>query len=258
MKTRSRYFVAALFTTASLLLSSCAMATAQPTATSAPVLPSATPKPAATATVTPKPTVTVTPTITPNATATQQVELFAAKVKQYQDAGYVSTANGTYDFLPDKSSSWAEIGYYNWEKTKFSPTDFIIKSDITWNSASAAADSSGCGFVFHIQDNSDHYMFYVSLKGYVEAAVNVGNRWKSLGRGSFGLAAQHGSATVTFIAEGSTFRVLVGDKLIKTYTGLAGKLVTGDLAYTVLSGTNKSYGTSCDFKKTELWTIQHK
>jgi hypothetical protein len=260
MKTRTPYFVAVLLTIASLLLSSCAaLAPAQPTPTNAPVLPSNTPKPTATAipTSTVTPTITPTPTVTPNATATQQVEQFAAKVKQYHDAGYVSTTDGSYDYLGDISYSWAEIGYYNWHKTKFSPTDFIIKSEVTWNSASAAADSSGCGFVFRIQSNQDHYMFYLSLKGYVEAATNVGNRWNPLGRGSFGIAAQRGTATVTLIVEGSTFRALVDDKLVKAFTGLAGKLTTGDLAYTVLSGTNKGYGTSCDFKNTELWTIKH-
>ena len=257
MKTRTTYFVVALLATASLVLASCASAQATPTATSAPVQPSNTPLPTATFTVTPAPTVTPTPTETPNATATAQVEQFTTKVKDYFAAGYISSAEGTYQRLPDQSFSWAEIGYYQWTKIKLAPTDFIIKSDITWNSASAAADSSGCGYVFRIQDNRDHYMFYLSLKGYVEAATNVGKSWKAMGRGTFGLAAQRGEATVTLIVEGHTFRALVNDKLVKVFTGLTGKLPTGDLAYTVVSGTNKGYGTSCDFKNTELWTIQH-
>ena len=259
MKTRTFYSFAALLIVASLLLSSCAAAaTPQPTPTNTPLPPTVTPKPTVTATptITPKPTVTLTPTITPNATATQRVVDFTAKVKEYHDAGYISTTDGSYILMKDKTSAWAELNYYIWEKTDYSPTDFIIKSDIAWTSASAAADTSGCGFVFRIQDNNDHYMFYVSLKGYVEIATMESKRWKSLGKGTFGNAAQNGKVAMTLIVEGNTFRVLVNDKLIKTFTGFSGKLTSGDLAYTVLSGTNKSYGTQCKFTNTELWTIK--
>jgi hypothetical protein len=263
MKTRAFYSFAVFFVVASLLLSACTMASApEATPTNTPIPPTDTPKPTETATatftVTPTPTNTPKPTATLNATATQRVKEFTAKVQEYHDAGYITTTDGSYIYLANQTFSWAELGYYNWEKYAFSPTDFIIKSDIVWKSASAAANTSGCGFVFRIQDNNDHYMFYISLKGYVEAATNVGKRWKSLGKGTFGNPAQNGNASVTLIVEDSTFRVLVDDKLIKTYTGFAGKLASGDLAYTVLSGTNKSYGTECKFNNTELWTIKKK
>lgn len=258
MKKGTIYSFAALLVITSLLLSSCAAA-AQPTATNTALPPTitSTPTTASTSTPTPKPTITLTPTATIDATATQRVKDFAATVQEYFDAGYITSTTGTYDLLEDKTSSWAKLNYYAWEPTDYSPTNFIIKTDISWLSASAAADSSGCGYVFRLQDNDtqDHYMLFVSLKGYVQIATNVANRFKSLGRATFGNAAQKGSATVVLIVEDSTFRVLIDGKLMKTFTGFAGKLTTGDLAYTVISGTNKSYGTQCKFENTELWTI---
>jgi hypothetical protein len=252
MKTRSGYSLAVLFVTVSLLLPSCAMPGLAPAATQTPT---STSTPKATATATPKPTSTPKPTKTPNLAATQQVDDFSAKVKEYYDAGYVSTTDGTYTHLDDYSYAWAKLNYYQWVDTGFSPTNFILKSDMAWTSASAAADSSGCGFVFRIQDNDNHYMAYISLKGYVEAAAYT-DYWKSMGTAVYGNPARNGKATMTLIVEDNIFRVLVNNKLSKTYTGFDGKLGTGGLAYTILSGTNKSYGTQCNFKNTELWEIK--
>lgn len=258
MKTRTIYSLVALCAIASLMISACAMPGAMPTPTNAPTLTAtstATSTRTATATITSTPTQTPKPTSTPNATATQRADDFLAKVQEYDDAGYISTTEGTYVYLADYSDAWAEINYYIWKPISFSPDNFIISSNIHWDSASSAADTSGCGFVFRIQDNKDHYMMYVSLKGYVEMAATISREWNPLGKGTFGQPARSGEAQLTLIAEGNKFRVLIDDRLIKTYTGFDGKLTSGDLAYTVLSGTNKSYGTSCKFDDVELWMI---
>lgn len=257
MKTNTIYSFAVLFATTALLLTSCAAPTPPPpTPTSTALPPTHTPTLALTSTPTLKPTATLTPTATPNAVATQQAEDFNEVVKKYYDAKYISTLDGKYTQLDRYVTSWAQINYYIWETTDYSPANFIIKSDISWSSASAAANSSGCGYVFRLQDDKtqDHYVFFLSLKGYVEMAVNT-DYWKSLGTASYGNPAREGKAQVVLIAEDSTFRVLVNDKLIKTYTGFSGKLMSGDLAYTVISGINTSFGTQCVFENTELWTI---
>jgi len=256
MKTYIFYPMAIFFVIASLLISSCAaMAPAEPTPTNTPVPPTETPEPTLTPTRTVTPTITPSPTITPNSTATQQVQDFMTRVEEYHEAGYISTTEGTYRNLKNYSDAWAQINYYQWLPTGLSPSNFIIRSDISWESASAAANSSGCGYVFRLQENTDHYMFFISLKGYIEVATNVSNRWKSIGRATFGNPAQSGKANVTLIAEDDTFRVLVDDKLLKVYTGFSGKLMRGDLAYTIVSGINTSFGTRCNFENTEFWTI---
>jgi hypothetical protein len=254
MKTRSwSYLLAILFITASLLLSSCAMPGLAPAATNTPV-PTNTPK--ATATSTPKPTTTPRPSPTANLAATQAYEDFSVKAKEYFDAGYITSSNGSYDKVEDFSDSWAQIGWYQWTPTDFSPTNFILKTDVSWTSASKTPDVSGCGFVFRLQEDEDHYVVLLSLDGYVYSWSNAGGNVRSMGQGYYGSAKQTGSATLTLVVEGDQYRVLVNDKLIKTFTGFAGKLSRGDLAYTILSGTNKSYGTKCEFENIELWTIE--
>ncbi len=245
-----------LLIAASLLLSSCAMPGATPvtTNTSAP-----TRRPKATSTSTPRPTGTPLPTATPNLTATKQVEDFTTVIQGYYGKGFISTTNGSYTLLHDTSDSWAELGYYNRFETGLSPTNFVIESDLAWKSASAAADMSGCGFAFREQPNGDNYMLFISLQGYLRLSYLLaakGNYSNTMGLATYGLPAQTGSAHVTLIAEENIFRVLVNGKLLKTFTGLQGKLTTGYLSYAVVSGTNKSYGTNCLFRNTVVWEIQ--
>jgi hypothetical protein len=259
MKAKSLYIFVVLFIIASVLLSSCEMPGLAPTPTStATLVPTvtATSTVEPTATITTTPTQTPKPTITPNATGTQRAGDFITELNEFKEAGYISTTNGSYTYLGTYKEAMNKINYYFWESIPFSPSNFVITSNISWMSASSAADSSGCGFTFRIQENGDHYMFYVSLKGYVEMGRTIARRWQSMGRGTFGNPDQNGRAKLTLIAEDITFRVLIDGELIKTYTGFSGKMITGDLAYTILSGTNKDYGTECKFENTQLWTIK--
>jgi hypothetical protein len=250
MKMRTSYSLPVLLVTMSLLLSACVIPGI------GPVTPTATSTPAASATPKPKPTSTPKPTATHDLAATQQVEALGAKAKEYFDLGYISSAKGSYDKLEDYEDSWAQIGWYQWLPTGYSPTNFILTTDVAWKSASRTPDPSGCGFVFRLQDNDDHYLSFISVDGYVYAWSSVGNVTKSMGRGYYGSAKQAGSARLTLIMEDDEYRILVDDKLIKTITGFAGKLSTGDIGFTLVSGTNKDYGTNCEFTNIELWSIE--
>jgi hypothetical protein len=254
------YSTLILFMIVSLLLCSCVMSGAAPTATNIPtIILTKTSKPMAKAAIVPTPTKVSYPTLIPNLAATQAYENFSTKIREYYDAGYISTSNGIYHQLEDYKNSWAQINYYQWYPTGLSPTDFVLRTDISWKSASAAADSSGCGFVFRLQDksqNENHYVFFLSLKGYIDIATNLELIGKSMGTALYGKPAQNGTVTTTLIVENNIFRVIIDNKLIKVYTGLQGKLTTGGLAYTIASGINTSYGTECSFKNTQLWELK--
>ncbi len=252
---------------ASLGLSACASVSATPlpsptTVPSQTPVPTQTPlpptfTPEATATQTPRPSSTPRPSPTPNLESTAQYESMAVKAKEYFDAGYISTSSGAaFKRLPPYKDEWAQIGWYQWSYLDYSPANFIIETDLEWESASASADSSGCGFVFHLADSDNYYVMYVSLKGYVIPFVVAGGNHTRLGRSYYGVAAQNGGVHLSLIVEGETFHVLIDDEYIKSYTGLKGKMLTGKLAYTVFSGTNKNYGTRCTFSNTDLWTIK--
>lgn len=258
MKTIKPFRILILLVIFSMFLSACAMPGATPEATQTPT-PTLTEVPTATITLTPTltatPTLTPTVTITPNLTATQEREDFANTLDELYDAGHISTKNGIYLHLPDFKKDFAKINYLRWYEAGRSPSNFVLRSDIAWDSASAAADNSGCGFFFHIKDSDNFYAFYVSLKGIVELSGLTNNSWTEFGRGTYGSPQQKGQVNLILIVQDETFKVLINDKLVKTYHGFTGKLLHGELAYTVLSGTNKSFGTRCNFTNTVLWTL---
>jgi hypothetical protein len=169
-----------------------------------------------------------------------------------------------YSHVMDFSDEWAQIGWYQW--TPIMPmnfkmfssdvTDFILRTDVAWESASKLANPSGCGFVFRLGDDKSHYMVFVSLDGYVRSGLTRDRNWKDMGSGYYGVGAQNGSATMTLIMEDNQYAVLINEKLIKKYTGLAGKMSSGMIAYTVVSGINTDFGTRCKFTNTDLWYIK--
>lgn len=258
MKTTYLFRIFVLLVIFSTLLSSCAMPGAAPQATETPT-PTETIEPTATMTLTPmptaSPTLTPTATITPNLTATQQYTDFSDTLQDLYDAGYVSTKDGYYRSLSEHTMELSKINWFHWDFLENTSmiTNFVVRSDVAWESASAAADNSGCGFAFHVEGD-EYYIFYVSLKGIVRLNGWTGS-WTRFGGSSYGSAQQNGKVNLTLIVEGTTYRVLINDKLIKTYEGFASKILSGNIGYTVLSGTNKSFGTRCTFTNSTLWLL---
>jgi hypothetical protein len=219
-------------------------------------LPNATATPAATATATLKPTFTRLPTSTPNLSATQAVDKMVSRLNDYVKAGYISSTDGSYSMLSDYSDSWAQIDYFQWFPTGRQPKDFILRTDMSWSTASDRAEpDSGCGFVFHETDQKDYYVVNLGLDGYVYSAI-VRTYYESMGRGYYGKIDVPGEANFTLIVQGNRFDVLINDQFVKTYTGSQSTAASGGLGFTIMSGTNKGFGTRCEFKNVELWTLK--
>ena len=266
MKTSNPVRIMTLLITLSLFLSACSLGTTpQPSPTSNPEAAntpeaSATLAPVSTsttigdsATKTPKPTLSPMPTT--DLTETNLYSDFTQTLQKLYDAKHIDTMAGAFKHLPDYQKEFAQINYLQWYETGESPTNFILRSDISWESASAAANNSGCGFFFHIKDKDNFYVLYVSLKGVVDMQSLNNNTWSRLGSGVYGSAKPKGKVNLTLIVQDQKYKVFINDKLMKTYLGSTGKLLHGELAYTVLSGTNKSFGTRCNFTNTVLWTL---
>ena len=62
-----------------------------------------------------------------------------------------------------------------------------------------------------------------------------------------------GSAQFMLAVEGDRFTAYVNDQ--RVLTAHDGSLKTGLLNYTLLSGTNRDYGTLCEMTNVELWTL---
>jgi hypothetical protein len=125
-----------------------------------PVAPTATLIPP-TVIATKRPTSTPRPTATPNIAATQAYNDFFEQVKEYNNKGYVSTLQGDYSVLDDFTESWAQLGWYRWWPQDKSIGNFVYSGHFSWEAASQTPDITGCGIVFAIQPNNDHYAAFL-------------------------------------------------------------------------------------------------
>lgn len=211
-----------------------------------------------TATNTPTPTRTPTPTKTPNLEATQAYEAMFTKIQQYAKDGYIASTNGTYYQLPEFKDSLAKINYYQMYPIGQSPNNFVIESDIEYDSASGTANwfNSGCGYIFHHADPANHYAVFMTMDGYTSSNAFSDGFYHNMGDGYFGkLDIPKGKAHIALAVNGRDYAMFVNGKLAKKYQGLLGKLTTGDLGYTMVSGTNTGTGTTCKFTNTDLWVV---
>jgi hypothetical protein len=190
------------------------------------------------------------------AAQTQAASSMYEKIVELAAYDYVSSDIGEYIELPDFSEAWAQINWYQWTRTNIFPTDFVIRADISWDSASDSANwfNSGCGFVFRETSVDNHYLVFLGLDGNVNFARSYRGDWKLLGSSWYGnVDIPEGSANVMLVVEGDSFTFFVNDERVRTQVDSA--LPEGDLGLTILSGTNAGYGTRCKMENIELWVI---
>lgn len=237
------------------VLSACSTLATAPTPTNTPNPPTATATITATPTKTLVPTYTPRPTATPNLAATQKYEGFDKEIQSYYHAGYLNTTKGTVKELEDFSNSWAQLGYYAKEPTGIEAADFFISSHFKWESAYANADTSGCGYVFSLQPNGDHYAVFLDRSKIIFAITSnrhgrVAGPTRGTARVKFGNPAE---ADFTIIVKGNYAYALVDGQVVSEYTLAQSRMQKGEIALSILSGTNKDYGTSCEMTNLHVW-----
>ncbi len=179
------------------------------------------------------------------------------RVQGLFDAGYLTQTEGIYKRLPTYDDSWAQINWFQWTPTGEEPDAFVLRTDVSWDSASLTAnhDVTGCGFVFNEQDKDNYYMVYLGLDG-VANIFRVKGGWidahwhkyyKKVGN-------PEGGAEFVLVVQDGNFAFLVDGEEALTVTD---KKITGDmLGLTIVSGTNKGYGTHCRMEDIDLWTLR--
>lgn len=237
-----------------LILISLACGTTHPT-------PTSTTEPIATNTAvptnTPRPSPTPRPTQTPDLAATQRTEELNAEVQTYFDMGYLPTADGSIIELEDFSYDWAQLGWYNWLPLGVSASDFFMSAHFKWDSAFRNSDIAGCGFIFSLQDNDDHYAVFLDRSKVFFLITNRARGFSSpvsptrgTGLVKFDYPAE---ADFTLIVKDHSAFVLVDGKVVGEYTLAQSRPMHGNLGLTVLSGTNRDYGTRCEMTDLHLW-----
>ena len=239
-----------------IILVSLACATAQPTPTST-LEPSLTATETATPTNTPRPSPTPRPTQTPNLAATQRVEELNAEVQAYYEKGYLATTDGRFRELDDFTYDWAQMGWYNWLPLRDTASDFFLSAHFKWNSAFQNSDTSGCGFIFGLQPNDDHYAVFLDRLRILFLITDhtLGfSKPVSPTRGTDVVKFDYpAEADFTLIVKGNYAYVLVDGEVVGEYTLAKSRAARGGLGLTVLSGTNKDYGTHCEMTNLHLW-----
>ncbi len=191
------------------------------------------------------------------ASATAQAQPMADVVQDLYTQGYVSRTEGTFYSLPNFLESWAQINWYMWWPTGYSPADFVIRTNASWESASEHANwhNSGCGFVFRAQDNDNHYSAHLGLDGWVYMHRYVGGVFAPLGESYYGaLDVPRGSASMMLVADGPNFTFFVNGKQVHVRQDT--RFQDGELALTLSSGINTGFGTRCRMIDIELWELE--
>ncbi len=226
------------------------------------VLPTETVQPTETMipTETPKPTQTPKPTRTPNLAATQVYEDFFAEVESFYDEGYLPSVAGEYVEMLPFEEEWAQMNWYQWwwiDENLVAET-FVWRGRFSWQSASSTPNISGCGFVFDV-DIEDGSAYAVVLDQSRVLVLDHNGYWvgntRGTGKVKFTLPAE---AEFTLIVNNEAKRiyVLVDGEFVGEYSIPLSEAIDGTIGFTVLSGTNKDYGTRCKITDMQLWLVE--
>jgi TolB protein len=173
-------------------------------------------------------------------------------------AGLVSTAKGRNEKLVSFKEEWAQINWYEYYLTGFSPGDFVVRTDARWETDSDKANwfSSGCGFVFREKDVDNHYMVHLGMDGIVYLSRYKNGAYPPIGRSSvrYPLETPADGANLMLAVEGDKIHFFVNGLLMLSEKDKS--FQEGNLAYTLNSGTNKGFGTRCQMDNVELWTLK--
>ena len=234
----------------------CAILQPVPTLTNTPQ-PTVTETDIPTATQTLRPSPTPRPTQTPNLGATQRTEELNAEVRNYYEKGYLATMDGQVRELNDFSYDWARLSGYQIFPVKDSVGDFFMSAHFRWDSAFKNSNISGCGFIFGIQPNEDHYAVFLDRQKvfFLITDHTIGfskpvSPTRGTGVVNFDYPAE---ADFTLIVKDAYAYVLVDGEVTGEYTLAQSRSATGGVGLTVLSGTNKDYGTRCEMTNLHLW-----
>ncbi len=249
-----------------------------------------TPLPTDTATVVP-PTPTLPPTATPNQAATEvmatrqaflatrQAEytataVMASATQQAEDAswaqlmndGTVAYSKGKLTAIDDLEDNWAQRMWYRWYPFDLDLSDFVIMTHVEWKYPDDANIlSGGCGFVIRLKDNDNHMYVGINARSrvflglmtpYGVAPQTVHWEDPEVSKYSSALPPTTGSADFWLAAEKDFVTAYVNGK--KTTQFYVAATNSGDIGYTILSGTNNEPGTYCKFTNTRIWELVKK
>jgi len=270
LETASTQAVANVFATQTAL-SPTDTSIPEPT-TTATSLPSATPSPSAT----PNLAATAVAATVEAKRATQRVEQTATVISalatqraidtiwdQLVSDGVATYSKGELTAMEDLEESWAQRLWYKWWSFGINLSDFIILTHIEWKYPDDAnLGAGGCGFVIRVKDKNNQMLVVVSPRSRVVLSLMTLRgikgqtvHWEdpNLSKYSSVLPPTSGSADFWLVAEKEFISAYVNGKMTTQWYVAATN--SGDIGYTILSGTNNLPGTYCKFTNTRIWEL---
>jgi hypothetical protein len=187
---------------------------------------------------------------------TQQAAAMFQDIQKLYDLGIIHSTEGNYYVLPGFDEQWAQINWYQWYTTNYDVGNFVVKADMTYETASRTSNwfAAGCGFVFRLLDSDNNYAIFYTLDGNVYMWKFVDGKYSDVGKGYYGKPEiPGGSAQIMFAAEDDWFTFLVNGK--QAFHKQDKSFKTGGLFYSLQSGTNLDFGQHCTFSNVEMWEL---
>lgn len=189
-------------------------------------------------------------------TTTAKAVMMSEEIVELHDKGVIKNTEGRYYHLEDFDESWAQINWYTWMPTKYSPSNFVIRADIEYDAASSITNwfDSGCGFVFREKNQENHYSAFINMDGTVTMFRVVNNSMRLVANDyAEKLEVPYGTVSLMLVVEKNHFVVYVnGKKVTETWDSA---LREGTLGYALASGTNAGFGTRCSMTNIDLWVF---
>ncbi|CAG1011843.1 hypothetical protein ANAEL_04286 [Anaerolineales bacterium] len=233
------------------------VAACSPAAVSAPTeTATVTPVPA-TPTKTPKPTATPKPSATPDIAATQKYDDFATLLEKSKNDGYISTTSGKITELEPFKEEWAQINWFQWWDYGTANSEFVLKATFDWSTSTSNPDESGCGVVFGLQENGDYYVVFLTnarVLFMLKRGSNLYNVGKTSGPGAYKFDNPAKAEFVLAVSDQKARVIVDGEPTL--YTLSVDQTAAGGYGLSLLSGTNKDYGTRCEATDMMLWTAK--
>jgi len=247
-----------------------------PTESSLPIPPTDTPipLPSKTPTITPSPTRDFQATLAIRETnvaktatsaafqKTQNANPMAELVEKLYNDGYITTKDGTFSKLDNFSEQWAKLDWYQyWYQGDEKYANFVLSFSARMQSASDKANwhHAGCGVVFRHVDNENHLFLIIAQNGIMSLRKRVKDV-VYLVRDSKKYSSQIPveNVYVNLIVDGMNVIIFAdGNPILEARDPLLGStLREGRLAFSVMSGTNKGYGTRCSMTDIWLWELK--
>ncbi|MFN3308799.1 MAG: hypothetical protein ACK44E_06260 [Anaerolineales bacterium] len=186
----------------------------------------------------------------------------AELVEDLYNEGYIASREGTFTKLDDFTEAWAKLDWYQyWYQGDERYANFILSFSAKMQSASDKANwhHAGCGLVFRHVDNDNHMFLIIAQNGIMSLRKRVKDLVYIV-RDSKKYSAQIPveKVYVTMIVDGMSVYIFAdGTKVLEAREPLLGStLREGRLAFSVMSGTNKGYGTRCSMTNIWLWELK--